>query len=171
MLKSAVTASVLNYHRKLRPRLLPFRIRYKQCAQHWHFLWCKGWQKVDIYGPPTYLVDVVCEQSLGQKEGNILWELVLKSMEFLISLPICVYKSPHFWNSECFKEVDLQCGFSFLENTLIVPIPVTEFWDFSNTKVKLVFVCVCIRLFFTDFLVLSSWKVNVAENPIDVMGL
>ena len=23
---------------------------------HWHFLWYKCWQKVDIFGPPTYLV-------------------------------------------------------------------------------------------------------------------
>ena len=33
----------------------------------WHVLWYERWQKVDIFGPPTYprLVNVVCEQPLA----------------------------------------------------------------------------------------------------------
>ena len=31
----------------------------------WHFLWTKRWQRVDIFGPPSYLprlVNIVCER-------------------------------------------------------------------------------------------------------------
>ena len=75
------------------------------------------------------LANVACEQSFDQKEGNILLELVSKPMESN-GIPICVH---NFWNSKCSKEVELQCGFSLLENTLRVPTPVTEF-SFSLTQ-------------------------------------
>ena len=60
-----------------RPSKLIWRHKHEPPCLRWHFLWYERWQKVDIFGPPTYLVLSTLTQfkPTAEDNENIIFDL------------------------------------------------------------------------------------------------